>query len=90
MVRLAYGRAQKNIIDWMAQHNEKGVRSGLIRPERNATAAAFVLHHAIEALISELASGHLTDEFTEHVLQELEDMILLYMFRDGGGARSPD
>ncbi len=90
VVRRAYGRAQKNIIDWMAQHNEKGVRSGLIRPERNATAAAFVLHHTIEALISELASGHLTDEFTEHVLQELEDMILLYMFRDGGGARSPD
>ncbi len=90
VVRRAYGRAQKNIIDWMAQHNEAGLRSGLIRPERDATAAAFVLHHAIETLISELASGHLTDEFTERVLQELEDLIVLYMFRDGGGERSSD
>ena len=90
VVRRAYSRAQKNIIDWMAQRNEAGLRDGLIRPERDATAAAFVMHHVVETLISELASGHLTNEFTERVLQELEDLILLYMFRDGGGERPSD
>ena len=85
VVRRAYGRAQKNIFNWMAERNETGLHSGLIRPERDAWAAAFVMHHVIETLISELATGHLSDEFTQLVLQELEDLILLYMFRDGSG-----
>lgn len=89
VVRRAYLRAQKNITSWIAQHNEIGLREGRLRPERDATASAFVMQHVIESLTSELASGHTSDEFTERVLQELEDLIVLYMFPDDG-KRSTD
>jgi len=78
-VRRRYQRAQQTMIQWIQGLVEQGRRAGLMRETPNPAASSFLLHHAVNSLLIELAGSDLPESEAQDVLEEFTDMLCRYV-----------
>ena len=83
-VRHRYEGASQAITVWLTEIVRFGQQNGIVRAERKPEAAAFLLHHVMESVLTELAQDG-SPERRKEIISELTEMILGYMIEPQKG-----
>jgi AcrR family transcriptional regulator len=78
-VRHRYEGASRAITVWLTEMMHLGQQAGIVRAERKAEPAAFLLHHVMESVLTELIAQNVPPEQREEIIDELTEMIVGYM-----------
>jgi len=78
-VRHRYEGASRAITVWLTEMMRTGQQAGIVRPERKTEAAAFLLHHTMESVLTELAAQNVAADQRDAIIDELTEMIVGYL-----------
>ena len=80
-VRHRYEGASRAITVWLTEMVRTGQQAGVVHTERKPEAAAFLLHHVMESVLTELAAQSAPAESRDEIIDELTEMIVGYLMR---------
>ena len=78
-VRRRYESARQAMTTWFAEMLRMGQLSGILRRGAKPDAAAFLLHHLMESLLTEVVARPLDEEFRGEILEAFSEMICAYL-----------
>ena len=81
-VRRRYQGAQQTITTWLSMMTRLAQQAGIGRTDRDPDAAGYLMHHVMESVLAELVAQELPEKLREKVLDELVEMICMYLFGD--------
>lgn len=81
-VRRRYQRIEQVGIERMRELVAYGQRRGLLRRDLDSESAAFLCHHAIDLVATQLLVREVVDPEPDRVLEELGEMICRYLLED--------
>jgi len=81
-VRRRYQRVEQLAVERMRGLLEFAKERGAVRPDADCSAAAFLIHHAIDMAATQLLVREVVDPSPERVLRELAEMICRYILEE--------